>query len=252
MEMIELQVVLLDGGPILPPAKLSIVISIVVSEATFEVTLGNVSVFVVSLEHHIILLVPLFIGHFSIVFDSFADISGALGVVPEAADELVMPVILVLLPRLDDAVIVGVANLEFLHRVNLIAHTIVDNVVETVNHGQNSLEVFKRIARVSAGLVLSGRLGSAPDVVVKRVFALHEGRQAALKVKGHVLHPVVLKKLHKTDFVVVVEIHQLILSDIFCSVSTTLADIADQGLELSVGDLAILNALVEVSEVEFS
>ena len=250
--MVELYVILLNGGPILPPAKLSIAISIEVPEATFEVTLGNVRVRVVPLEHHIILLVPLFIGHYSIVFNSFADISGALGVVPEAADELVMPVVLVLLPRLDDAVIVGVANLEFLHRVNLIAHTIVDNVFETVNHGQNSLEVFIRIALGCAGLVLGGRPGFALDVVEKRVFALNEGRQAALKVKGHVLHPVVLKKLHKTDFVVIVEIHQLILSDIFCSVSTTLADIADQGLELSVGDLAILNALVEVGEVEFS
>ena len=74
----------------------------------------------------------------------------------------------------------------------------------------------------------------------------------ALKVDWAVLGAVVLKKLHKTDFIVVVEIHQLILSDIFCSVSTSLADIADQGLELSVGDLAILNALVEVGEVEFS
>lgn len=136
--------------------------------------------------------------------------------------------------------------------VSLKAHMIVNNITERQDNWQNCFEVLSCVTLGIAFLPFCGRLGRAPQVVKKLMEDGLERRQVVLEVDWVVLHPVVLKKLHKTDFIVVVEIHQLILSDIFCSVSTSLADIADQGLKLSVGDLAILNARVEVSEVEFS
>ena len=152
----------------------------------------------------------------------------------------------------DDTIKIPVTNGKFMADVSLIAHMIVNNIAERQDNWQDCFEVLSCVTLGMALLTFCGRLGWAPQVVVKLMEDGLERWQVVPEVDWVVLHPVVLKKLHKTDFVVVVEIHQLILSDIFCSVSTALADIADQGLELSVSDLAILNARVEVGEVELS
>ena len=146
----------------------------------------------------------------------------------------------------NDAILIIVAKGKLMVDIGLEAGMVTNNVLKRVDHGQDCLEVRSGVASCIAVLRYTRWLRCTSQVVVKLVLDAHVRRLVALKVDWVVLGAVVLKKLHKTDLVVVVEIHQLILSDIFCSVTTTLADIAGQGLELFVGDLAIPTASVEV------
>ena len=128
-----LQVVLLDGGPILPPAKIATSISVEVPETPLKGLFRDGLVREIALKHHIVLLVPCCEVHDSIVLQGLLDISGALGVVPEAADELIVPIVLVLLPLLDNAIVIGVAKSELMASIGLKAHVIIDYVVKRVH-----------------------------------------------------------------------------------------------------------------------
>ena len=215
--------------------------------------LGNISVRIVSLEHHIVLLVPLVKSHDAVVLENFTDVSGALGVIPETTNELVVRIMLVLLPSLDFTIVIGVADTELISCVDFIADVVADNVVKSIHARQDCLEVFLCVSIGSAFLTcVGGRLGSASEVVEKLVSDFLKWWKATFEVNRVVLHPVVLKKLHKTYFVVVIEVNHLIFSHIFSLVSTPFADITGQGLVLGIGNLAVLGTCVHVGMVEFS
>ena len=61
-----------------------------------------------------------------------------------------------------------------------------------------------------------------------------------------------MKKLHKADFIVVVEVDHLILSHVFGFVSTALTGGTDQSLVFSPGYLAVRRAGVHIGKVGFS
>ena len=252
--MIILQVILLDGRPVLPPGELSILIFIETAESTVKVVLGNISVRIVSLEHRIVLLVPLCVCHDTVVLDFVVQIRPvALGVVPEGKDEPVVVIILVLLPFLDNAIVIGVAEAELISRIHLIADAVVDNVVKRIHDWQDCLEVFLRVSIGSASLIsVGGRLGSASQVVEKLIFDFFKGWFAIFHVNRVVLDSIVLKELDKADFSVAIEVDQLIFSSFFSSVATAFADIIGQGLELFLGYLTVRSTCVQVGKVELS
>ena len=121
--------ILLDGRPVLPPAQLTIVVSVKILETIVGGFVGN-SIRVVPREHHVILLHPVLIGHDSIVNNGLSNVALALRVVPEAADEFVMRVVLSLLPLFDDAVVIDVSESELVAHVGLIRRMVVKDVVK--------------------------------------------------------------------------------------------------------------------------
>jgi len=121
--------ILLDGRPVLPPAQLTIVVSVKILETIVGGFVGN-SIRVVPREHHVILLHPSLIGHDSIVNNGAFNVARALRVVPEAADEFVMPVVLILLPLFDDAVAIDISESELMAHVGLIRRMVVKDVVK--------------------------------------------------------------------------------------------------------------------------
>ena len=75
---VELNIILLDRGPVLPPAQLSVLVAIKVVEAPDEILFGDGCVREVTLDHHVILSHPLIVCHDSIVKKSLLDIAFAL------------------------------------------------------------------------------------------------------------------------------------------------------------------------------
>ena len=129
--VIEMNISLLDDRPVLPPAQFAVAISVkAIIEAIKKLLLWNVAVWIVALNHHIVLLVPCCKVHDSVVGDRHTLVSGTLGVVPEPADEPVVPVISSLLVLINDTVFVTVTKGHFMVDVGLIAHIVTNNIVE--------------------------------------------------------------------------------------------------------------------------
>ena len=148
--MIVLQVVLLDGRPVLPPAQLAVSVPVKVVEAPSECVLRDGLVFVVALDHHVVLSHPLIVRKDSVVNNCLLHVALALGMVPESADKPVVPVVLALLPVLNDSVVVNVAQPELVADIGLKADVVIDNVVQAVEQGQGQLQVFPCIAIIRA------------------------------------------------------------------------------------------------------
>ena len=201
-----LKVILLNGGPVLPPGELTIPISIEIVEARVEIKIGNNSVWgVVTTEHHVILFVPLVKCHDSIVDQCLHNISFTFRIIPEASDELIVPIVLVLLPLLNDAVLVGVSESKLVTDVGFEAHIVVEDVVEGQDCGQDRLEVLTSVSLL-ADVIVGALRWIAPHVGEKLIFDCREGRQVTLKVDGRVLHSIGLKELTHADFLVVVKV----------------------------------------------
>ena len=249
-----MQVSELNIRPVLPPGQFTISISIKVSEASIDSLLWDVSILVVTLDHHVILFIPRIVGHNTIVRDSLSDVACALGIVPESADEFVVVVILLLLLLLDDSIEVCVTNEELVGHVVLKAHVVVNDVVKSVQHGQGKLQVFPSVANGVARLISSrSRLGAAFHVVEYLVLHRIERRQRALQVDWTVLGAIVLKNLFKTDRAVVIEVHQLVESDDFGAVAACVqANVSDKGLELFESNFVVLWARVQIVEDLFT
>lgn len=142
----EMNVSLLDDRPVLPPAQFIVVISIEAIEAMQKLDIWNRSVWIVALNHHIVLLVPCRKVHDSIVGDRHALIAGTLGVVPEPADELVVPVISVLLVSINDTIVVTITKGKLMADVGLIAHMVTNDIAERQHNGQDCLEGLPSVA----------------------------------------------------------------------------------------------------------
>lgn len=200
-----LEIILLNGGPVFPPGELTIPISIEIVEALEELFIGNIRVRVVAFEHHVILFVPLLKCHDSIVDKCLANISFTFRIIPEASDELIVPIVLVLLPLLNNAVVVGVSESKLMTDVGFEAHIVVEDVVEGQDCGQDRLEVLTSVSLL-ADVIVGTLLWIAPHVGEELIFDCREGRQATLKVDGRVLHSIGLKELIHADFLVVVKV----------------------------------------------
>ena len=199
-EVIVLQVVLLDGRPVLPPAQLTISVPIKVVEARFEGIHWNVRVRIITLDHHVILPHPLIVRHDSIVGDCFLHIALALGMVPEPTDESIVIVVLVMLPLFDLAIVVCVTELELVADVGLKAFIIVDNVVQAVKLGQRELQVFPCVAITAYftfGVITGATSQKLKNIILDRL--LVERSLIALQVDWVVFRAIVLKELLKTD-----------------------------------------------------
>ena len=212
-----LNIVLLDRRPVLPPTQLTVLIPIKVLEAEDEIPLGDGCVREVALDHHVILPHPLLYAHDSIVKDSLLDIACALGMIPEPSDLFIVPVVLVMFCIIDDSISVPVAKLKLMVYEGLEVHMIADNVVQAVQLGHGKLQVFPRVARRIADLSF-GVIGGPAFQEVKHIISdliLIERSQLALQIERIIFRLVVLEKLLKTDFIIIVEVHQLEDSNIF-------------------------------------
>ena len=149
----EMNVSLLDDRPVLPPAQFTVAICIKAVEAIQKLLIWNRYVWIVALNHHIVLLVPCREVHDSIVGDRPALIAGTLGVVPEPADELVVPVISILLVSINDTIVVSITKGELMADVGLIAHMVANDIVERQDDWQDCLEGLPSVALGSAILV---------------------------------------------------------------------------------------------------
>lgn len=149
----ETNVSLLDDRPVLPPAQFTVVIYIKAIEAINKFLIWNRSVWIVALNHHIVLLVPCRKVHDSIVGDRPALIAFTFGEVPEPADELVVPVIFRLLVLINDTIAVAITKGKFMADVGLVAHMVTNNIAERQQNGQDCLKGLPRVALRSAILV---------------------------------------------------------------------------------------------------
>lgn len=227
--MVELEIVLLDGRPILPPAQLAIVVPIEVVEAPFEGIFRNRTIPIVSLDHHVVLSHPLLICQDSIVNNGLLHVALTLGIVPEPSDKPIVPIVLVMLPLLDNPIVICVSESELMADVGLIAHVVVDDVVQTVQMGKGKLQVFPSVALFVAYqtfcIITGTTLQEVEHIFVDRF--LIKRSQIALQVDGRVLSSVVLKKLFKTELLVIIEVHHLEDSDVFGAICTSKADVSD-------------------------
>ena len=103
-----------------------------------------------SFEQLIVRLVELIEGHGSIVGDGLLDVAPALGIVPEAADMSVMPIVPILLRASDLAVPVIIAKSKLMIDVGLEARIVVNDVVKRVEVRYDGLKVFPRVALCTA------------------------------------------------------------------------------------------------------
>jgi len=137
--------------------------------------------------------------------------------IPEPSDLFIVPVVLVMFCIIDDSISVPVAKLKLMVYEGLEVHMIADNVVQAVQLGHGKLQVFPRVARRIADLSF-GVIGGPAFQEVKHIISdliLIERSQLALQIERIIFRLVVLEKLLKTDFIIIVEVHQLEDSNIF-------------------------------------
>ena len=181
---VELNIVLLDRRPVLPPAQLTVFIPIKVLEAPDEILLGDGCVREVTLDHHVILSHPLVVGHDSIVKDSLLDIAFALGMVPEPSNRFIVSIVPVMFVIIDDAISVPVTQCEIMVDEGLEAHVIVDNVVQAVQLGRGKLQVFPRVARIadlSFSVICGPALQEVKHIIIDHI--LIERSQFTLQIE---------------------------------------------------------------------
>ena len=73
--------------------------------------------------------------------------------IPESSDELIVPIMLVLLPLLNDTVVVGVSESKLMVDVGFEAHIVVEDVVEGQDCGQDRLEVFTSVSLLAVEII---------------------------------------------------------------------------------------------------
>ena len=111
----------------------------------------DVSVWILTLDYRVILLHPLLFGHNSIVVNKcLSNIALALGIVPPSTHLLEVPVVAIVLPLVDGAVVVKVTESVLVADVGLKAHMIIDDVVKIVEKWQDKLQVFARVPKLIA------------------------------------------------------------------------------------------------------
>ena len=154
---------------------------------------------------------------------------------------------------IDDSISVPVAKFKLVVDEGLEAHVIVDNVVQAVQLGRGKLKVFPRVARIadfSFSVICGPAFQEVKHVVID--YILIERSQLTLQIKRGIFRFVVLEKLLETDFIIIIEVHHLENSNIFCSVRTTQTDISYHGLVFLVFHPLILWAHIHVFEVLFT
>ena len=186
----------------------------------------DVRVGISTLDQLVIRLHPLILGHDSIVVDKcLSDVAFTLGVVPVSTHKSIVPVVLTMLPLVDEAVVVDVTKSVLVADIGLKAHIVIDEVVKTVEIWQAKFQVFARVPIIIAYKTIFGE-GSAStasqvvkDFIVE--YILIERSQISLNIDWVILCSVVLLKLLKTDLLIVIQVHHLEDSYIFCSVSAS-------------------------------
>jgi len=154
-------------------------------------------------------------------------------------------------PLVYDTVVIDVTKSVLVADIGLKTHIIIDDVVKRIEMWQAKLQVFTRVTKLIACNTIVSSASTASQVVKDFIveLSLIERSQISLNIDWTILCSVVLQKFLKTDLLIVIQVHHLEDSDVFCSVSASQTDISYQGLKFLPSYFLILWTRIEVIEV---